>query len=120
RFWPLALFLCFVCCSFSTQRFLPGSYPLSLHDALPILIRDVERGRHRFDQLLESLGIASNVLTDRLSRLVEAGVLHRVRYSERRSEEHTSELQSRVDLVCRLLLDKKQNFLLSYEAQDRL
>src|SRR5207247_11304599 len=28
---------------------------------------------------------------------------------ERRSEEHTSELQSRVDLVCRLLLEKKNN-----------
>src|SRR5438874_10452468 len=28
-----------------------------------------------------------------------------------RSEEHTSELQSRRDLVCRLLLEKKKNFL---------
>src|SRR5207247_9172918 len=27
-----------------------------------------------------------------------------------RSEEHTSELQSRVDLVCRLLLEKKKNY----------
>src|SRR6266536_2800381 len=31
---------------------------------------------------------------------------------QRRSEEHTSELQSRVDLVCRLLLDKKKNNIL--------
>src|SRR5207247_3741685 len=30
-------------------------------------------------------------------------------YSILRSEEHTSELQSRVDLVCRLLLEKKNN-----------
>src|SRR5699024_11865441 len=29
--------------------------------------------------------------------------------SKRRSEEHTSELQSRFDLVCRLLLEKKKN-----------
>src|SRR6266704_6061913 len=29
----------------------------------------------------------------------------------RRSEEHTSELQSRFDLVCRLLLEKKKHFL---------
>jgi DNA-binding HxlR family transcriptional regulator len=58
-----------------------------------LVIRDLERGRHRFDQLLESLGIASNVLTDRLNRLVEAGVLHRVRYSERpeRFEYHLTE-----------------------------
>src|SRR5699024_12881876 len=34
--------------------------------------------------------------------------LHRVR-AKRRSEEHTSELQSRFDLVCRLLLDKKKS-----------
>src|SRR6266536_5013594 len=31
-----------------------------------------------------------------------------LRPAGRRSEEHTSELQSRVDLVCRLLLEKKQ------------
>src|SRR6266571_8349344 len=29
-----------------------------------------------------------------------------------RSEEHTSELQSHVNLVCRLLLDKKKNFIM--------
>src|SRR2546428_6528526 len=33
------------------------------------------------------------------------------RTSRRRSEEHTSELQSRSDLVCRLLLEKKNQFL---------
>jgi DNA-binding HxlR family transcriptional regulator len=48
-----------------------------------LIVRDVALGRHRFDELLESLGIASNVLTDRLSRLVDAEVLQRVRYSER-------------------------------------
>src|SRR5699024_12186468 len=31
-----------------------------------------------------------------------------------RSEEHTSELQSRFDLVCRLLLEKKKNYRISY------
>ena len=48
-----------------------------------LVIRDVARGRRRFDQLLDGLGIASNVLTDRLNRLVDEGVLERVRYSER-------------------------------------
>ena len=58
-----------------------------------LVIRDVAVGRHRFDELLESLGIASNVLTDRLNRLVDAGVLHRVRYNERpeRFEYHLTE-----------------------------
>ena len=48
-----------------------------------LIIRDVLLGLHRFDQLQESLGIARNVLTDRLNRLVDEGVLERVLYSER-------------------------------------
>jgi DNA-binding HxlR family transcriptional regulator len=48
-----------------------------------LVIRDVVLGNRRFDQLLTSLGVASNVLTDRLTRLVAEGILDRVRYSER-------------------------------------
>jgi DNA-binding HxlR family transcriptional regulator len=48
-----------------------------------LIIRDLALGHHRFDQLLGSLGIASNVLTDRLNRLVSDGVVERVAYSER-------------------------------------
>jgi DNA-binding HxlR family transcriptional regulator len=48
-----------------------------------LIIRDLALGHHRFDQLLGSLGIASNVLTDRLNRLVSEGVVERVTYSER-------------------------------------
>ncbi len=48
-----------------------------------LIIRDILQGLHRFGQLQESLGIASNVLTDRLNRLVDEGVLERVLYSER-------------------------------------
>jgi DNA-binding HxlR family transcriptional regulator len=48
-----------------------------------LVIRDVVLGKHRFDQLLTSLGVASNVLTDRLNRLVADDILERVRYSER-------------------------------------
>src|SRR5699024_12653508 len=40
---------------------------------------------------------------------VDCGDGHRVRERPSRSEEHTSELQSRFDLVCRLLLEKKKN-----------
>jgi DNA-binding HxlR family transcriptional regulator len=49
---------------------------------LPI-VRDVALGRHRFDELLRSLGVASNVLTDRLNRLVDEGIFERDRYSAR-------------------------------------
>jgi len=48
-----------------------------------LIIRDVFLGKRRFDELQESLGIARNVLTDRLNRLVDEGILERVRYSER-------------------------------------
>jgi DNA-binding HxlR family transcriptional regulator len=48
-----------------------------------LIVRDIFLGRRRFDQLQESLGIARNVLTDRLNRLVDEGVLERVLYSER-------------------------------------
>ena len=48
-----------------------------------LIVRDAFLGLRRFDQFQESLGIARNVLTDRLNRLVEAGILDRVRYSER-------------------------------------
>jgi DNA-binding HxlR family transcriptional regulator len=48
-----------------------------------LVLRDVVLGNHRFDQLLRSLGVASNVLTNRLNRLVAEGILDRVPYSER-------------------------------------
>jgi DNA-binding HxlR family transcriptional regulator len=48
-----------------------------------LIVRDVFLGRRKFDEIQENLGIARNVLTDRLNRLVEQGILERVRYSER-------------------------------------
>jgi DNA-binding HxlR family transcriptional regulator len=48
-----------------------------------LIVRDVFLDLRRFDELQENLGIARNVLTDRLNRLVEEGVLERVRYSQR-------------------------------------
>src|SRR2546422_5122752 len=37
---------------------------------------------------------------------------------DRRSEEHTSELQSRLHIVCRLLLEKKKNIAIAIETDD--
>jgi|SRR6478609_913452 DNA-binding HxlR family transcriptional regulator len=48
-----------------------------------LIVRDLVLGLSRFDELLTSLGVASNVLTDRLNRLTEEGIVERVRYSER-------------------------------------
>src|SRR6266704_6638776 len=63
-------------------------YTLSLHDALPIF-DPASRRRPRPPR--------------------------RAPTPNRRSEEHTSELQSRFDLVCRLLLEKKNNFLVLFQ-----
>lgn len=48
-----------------------------------LLLRDVYRGIRRFDELQQSLGVATNVLTARLRRLVEEGILVRRAYQER-------------------------------------
>src|SRR5205823_13859642 len=76
-------------------------YSLSLHDALPIFL---------------FLGGTGNISTECASLVHERGheiiVLSRGRTpvppEYRRSEEHTSELQSLAYLVCRLLLEKKK------------
>jgi DNA-binding HxlR family transcriptional regulator len=48
-----------------------------------LILRDAFRGLKRFDEFSESLGIAPNMLTRRLTALVEAGLLRRQRYNER-------------------------------------
>src|SRR6266516_7231578 len=48
-----------------------------------LIIRDAFLGLTKFVEFEESLGIARNVLTDRLNRLVEEGIFERVLYSER-------------------------------------
>jgi DNA-binding HxlR family transcriptional regulator len=48
-----------------------------------LILRDAFRGLTRFDEFSESLSIAPNMLTRRLSALVEAGLLERRRYNER-------------------------------------
>src|SRR2546428_13700021 len=69
-------------------------YTLSLHDALPILQRLIAVRLGARDVVLDPL-------LQRRPGVMDEG-LHR-------SEEHTSELQSRSDLVCRLLLEKKKS-----------
>src|SRR5437773_6896575 len=70
-------------------------YTLSLHDALPIF----------FDPATVSAFAQSVTTLERLQRLC----LLTYAGAPARSEEHTSELQSHHDLVCRLLLEKKKH-----------
>jgi DNA-binding HxlR family transcriptional regulator len=48
-----------------------------------LIVRDAFLGLARFAQFRDSLGIAPNILSDRLGRLVAEGILERVRYQER-------------------------------------
>src|SRR2546427_6652829 len=75
-------------------------YTLSLHDALPIS-RRLETSPFRFRRR-EALRVRS------LERRFDLGAPRSKRRSSDRSEEHTSELQSQSNLVCRLLLEKKK------------
>src|SRR5207249_10046976 len=68
-------------------------YTLSLHDALPIYLSIV------FFEHAEEFMLICRTNVTRIS-VRQSGI--------GRSEEHTSELQSRFDLVCRLLLEKKK------------
>src|SRR5690349_23692273 len=90
----------------------PAIYTLSLHDALPIF-RD-QRGRPPRPRRAGARGVRlpdagragdhrrARPRAHRAARVLGRGSV------KRRSEEHTSELQSRRDLVCRLLLEKKK------------
>src|SRR5690348_17992721 len=83
-------------------------YTLSLHDALPIcfayggIVKDRGAALYRIDfepslSLRNKIDLAGSAYLDSISYMIR-----------RRSEEHTSELQSPVHLVCRLLLEKKK------------
>lgn len=48
-----------------------------------LVIRDVFLGRRRFDEIQSSLGVARNILTGRLQRLIDEGILYRRAYQER-------------------------------------
>src|SRR5206468_11459926 len=78
----------------------PELYTLSLHDALSIY------------EMVEVSAIAASLITCATTARQRA---HCFRW---RSEEHTSELQSRSDLVCRLLLEKRKLVLLESQQED--
>src|SRR5690349_23580426 len=88
-------------------------YPLSLHDALPIFVSHAPSRAIRLVLRVRVVRVAVHPPFARLGRgddrvAAGLGVLARVAVGRARSEEHTSELQSRRDLVCRLLLEKKK------------
>src|SRR5688500_19484621 len=91
----------------------PDCSPLSLHDALPIsipreFVPAIQKG---FEQAMGT-GVLASYPVDNMKIRVFDGSFHQVdsdSMSFERSEEHTSELQSPCNIVCRLLLEKKKN-----------
>src|SRR5690242_21770020 len=96
--WLICLF--FILFFYFTDTATTEIYTLSLHDALPIshLLLHARKGcrQRRTDR-----GAVSEDEIDRYCFIPDEVAI------EVRSEEHTSELQSHVNLVCRLLLEKK-------------
>src|SRR5690606_41389100 len=94
-------------------------YTLSLHDALPILGSRLKRAREALGYtqkgIAEAVGSKLRSWQDYEagkkvpgSQVIAGLVRLGVDANWLRSEEHTSELQSRENLVCRLLLEKKK------------
>src|SRR3712207_8700552 len=90
-----------ICCFFFNDTATTEIYTLSLHDALPIFVRGA--AKHLEDH--PKVALRCEVRDPGAAELAaEDHVVLTLR-----SEEHTSELQSRQYLVCRLLLEKKKN-----------
>src|SRR5690606_41549427 len=104
---PIALLASLLFCNVLTTI---APYPLSLHDALPISrsgeLPPFRRRRLRRFEGPREPQVPGGDDDDHQSGAA-AGRQRRVRLRPR-SEEHTSELQSRENLVCRLLLEKKK------------
>src|SRR3989304_10407885 len=88
----LACFIFYFYCFFFNDTATTEIYTLSLHDALPI-----------------------SPPTWPLTPVTRTFMAP---FYPQRSEEHTSELQSRLHLVCRLLLEKKKNILRKMQAKN--
>ncbi|MGD1221273.1 winged helix-turn-helix transcriptional regulator [Streptomyces krungchingensis] len=81
--------------------------PCSIADTLALVgekysllvLREVSLGARRFDQLVRNIGAPRDVLTARLKRLVDAGVLEKVEYSDRPKRYEYRPTSSGLELV---------------------
>src|SRR5690348_17801990 len=100
RLYPSSLCVCF----FFNDTATTELYTLSLHDALPIYRAFNTPGIAAQNAPVKIAAAKHSGIRNHADKLKKVIPTHAVR-----SEEHTSELQSPVHLVCRLLLEKKKN-----------
>src|SRR5207249_8279602 len=101
----LRLLFCFFFYATSTT----DMYTLSLHDALPISLHSISVfcWVNGANTLIKPIGVSTQFLSESEQHRCQTLFPLKNDPLTPRSEEHTSELQSRFDLVCRLLLEKK-------------
>src|SRR2546429_9379940 len=100
----VSLFVCLLPIFFFKDTATTEIYTLSLHDALPICRENTNALFRRAVKLVNG-----NLITlPACPGAVSCGLTISTE-NPMRSEEHTSELQSRLHLVCRLLLEKKKH-----------
>src|SRR5699024_11862017 len=95
----------------------PSIYTLSLHDALPIFsfIQMFTKTRICLKLLIVYFCVLTIIIF-----VLNPILIQRLFTPNGRSEEHTSELQSRFDVVCRLLLEKTKDPTHDADAQELL
>src|SRR5688572_31275644 len=101
---------------FFTHTATTAIYTLSLHDALPIYGSEFRLSTPKGES---DMRIGLPGLYNVYNALAAAAVAGEAGAGLARSEEHTSELQSQSNLVCRLLLEKKKNDDSSRRARRR-
>src|SRR5687768_17656546 len=95
-------------CFFFNDTATTEIYTLSLHDALPIFFGQDAELEHGLQELLRCAPPELPGRVQAVRPLRQAVGIRQAGVPVDRSEEHTSELQSRLHLVCRLLLEKKK------------
>src|SRR5688572_32527267 len=91
----------------------PAIYTLSLHDALPISSTFTSA---ELSRAITSRGVAAGARMPVTVLASKPGTPDSASVGTSRSEEHTSELQSQSNLVCRLLLEKKNTIPTAYDV----